>query len=74
MPIQVVCRQPLMILVQIEHERKLLFLGDMLELGDFSELEHESVIQFTFAKPFISAFLLENHLVGLKINTRQIFT
>ena len=37
---------------KIEHERKIIILGDMLELGDFSELEHESVIQFTFAKPF----------------------
>ena len=50
----------------IKHEQKCIVLGDMLELGEVSEEEHQKIVDFIDKQSFAETFLVGKHFISTK--------
>jgi len=59
---------------QAKGEPKVLFLGDMFELGAEAEKEHQNIVDFLEKGSFDKIFLIGNHFFKCNVNTDTIYT
>ncbi|TKG96089.1 UDP-N-acetylmuramoyl-tripeptide--D-alanyl-D-alanine ligase [Puteibacter caeruleilacunae] len=53
----------------IEHNHKIAILGDMLELGDYSEEEHQKIVDLLLASDVARIFLVGSHFAKTATNS-----
>src|SRR5690606_37608884 len=57
---------------QAEGENKILFLGDMFELGNEAETEHQNIVDFLVENPFGTVFLAGKNFLKTRNNASHI--
>ena len=57
---------------QAKGENKILFLGDMFELGSEAEAEHQNIVDFLIENPFGTVFLAGQNFFNSKNNASHI--
>ena len=62
-----------MLLQQIKLKKKIVILGDMLELGDHTKNEHENILNLCLKLNFKKIFTIGNNFKSISIDSNKIF-
>ncbi|MFV0366337.1 MAG: UDP-N-acetylmuramoyl-tripeptide--D-alanyl-D-alanine ligase [Mangrovibacterium sp.] len=59
-------------LEQINHQHKCVILGDMLELGEYSAMEHQTIVDILEETPLDAVFLVGKHFLATKHSEKML--